>query len=44
MAAATSLPEEDAMSGSHVTWSPAVLERALETGLALDVGGNLVAG
>jgi mannose-6-phosphate isomerase-like protein (cupin superfamily) len=27
----------------HVSWSPAVLEQAKETGLALDVAGNLIA-
>jgi mannose-6-phosphate isomerase-like protein (cupin superfamily) len=28
----------------HVTWAPEVLERAKETGLALDAEGNLIAG
>ena len=28
----------------HVTWSPAVLEQARETGLGLDAAGNLVTG
>jgi mannose-6-phosphate isomerase-like protein (cupin superfamily) len=28
----------------HVTWAPAVLERAGETGLGLDAQGNLIAG